>query len=207
MQDAKYASLREEIPPTIYNAQSQDAAPFPQTNFKVRTAAADPAAMIGAVKSAIGEVNRDVSIDFTTLAIKVGKSIARERLLATLSGFFGILALLLAAVGLYGVMTYTVARRRGEIGIRMALGAEQARVLRMVLGEAALLTGAGLVAGVGAAAAVTRFVKSFLYGLAPNDPLVFTAAAAVLAGVAVFAGYLPARRAARLDPMTALREE
>ena len=150
--------------------------------------------MTAAVKAAIGEVNRDVSIEFTTLATKVDESISRERLLATLAGFFGALALLLATVGLYGVMSHNVARRRNEIAIRMALGAERAVVLRMVLGEAALLIGSGMAVGLGLAGAMTRFVASFLYGLAPNDPPTFLLAAA-LAGVGTLAGYLPARRA------------
>jgi putative ABC transport system permease protein len=124
-----------------------------------------------------------------------------------LSGFFGGLALLLATIGLYGVMSYNVARRRNEIGIRMALGAEQARVLRMVLGEVGILVFIGLAVGIVAALATTRFIQSFLYGLAPNDPWVLGSAAAVLALVALIAGYLPALRASRLDPMTALREE
>jgi putative ABC transport system permease protein len=163
--------------------------------------------LTAAVKAAIGEVNRDVSIEFTTLATKVDESISRERLLATLAGFFGALALLLATVGFYGVMSHNVARRRNEIAIRMALGAERAVVLRMVLGEAALLIGIGMAVGLGLAVAMTRFVASFLNGLAPNDPLTFFLAAAALAGVGTLAGYLPARRASRLDPMTALREE
>ena len=127
--------------------------------------------------------------------------------MASLSGAFGILAALLAAIGLYGVMSYNVARRRNEIGIRMALGAEQARVLRMVLGEVSLLIVIGIAAGLGVALATTRFVASFLYGLSPNDPLTLFLAAAALAGVAFVAGYLPARRASLVDPMTALREE
>ncbi len=122
-------------------------------------------------------------------------------------GFFGLLALLLATIGLYGVMSYTVTRRRGEIGIRMALGAEQSRVLRMVLGEVGLLIGVGLVAGIGVTMATTHFVASFLYGVKANDPATLAMSAGALAVVAALAGYLPARRASRVDPMTALREE
>jgi len=142
-----------------------------------------------------------------TFSTQVDESLVRERLLATLSGFFGALALLLATIGLYGVMSYNVARRRNEIGIRMALGAEQSRVLRMVLGEVCLLVFIGLAAGLAATLATTGFVSSFLYGLTPNDPRTLGSAAAILAMVAILAGYLPARRASRLDPMTALREE
>ncbi len=207
VKDAKYEDLRQDVPPTAYRAMSQSDKPRSSTNFEVRTAAGAPAAAISAVKSAIGEVNRDVSLEFKTLAVQVDESLARERLLATLSGFFGALALLLAMIGLYGVMSYNVARRRNEIGIRMALGAEQSRVLRMVLREVAILIGIGLAIGLAAAVATTRFVESFLYGMKPNDPWTLSIAAAVLAAVAALAGFLPARRASRLDPMTALREE
>jgi ABC-type antimicrobial peptide transport system permease subunit len=141
------------------------------------------------------------------LSKQVDESLTRERMLATLSGFFGALALLLATIGLYGVISYNVARRRNEIGIRMALGAEQSRVLRMVLGEVAVLIFCGLAVGLAVTLGTTRFVSSFLYGLRPNDPITIASAAAVLAIVAVVAGYFPARRASRLDPMTALREE
>jgi ABC-type antimicrobial peptide transport system permease subunit len=137
----------------------------------------------------------------------VDQSLNRERLLATLSGFFGILALLLAAIGLYGVMSYTVARRRNEIGIRMALGAEQKVILRMVLREVFVLVAVGMAAGFAAAAASTRLIASMLFDLAPGDPATLTVAGTTLLIVAALAGYLPARRAAKLDPMTTLREE
>jgi putative ABC transport system permease protein len=152
-------------------------------------------------------VNPDVSVRFSTLARQVDDSLSRERLLATLSGFFGALALALAMIGLYGVMSYNVARRRNEIGIRMALGAEQSRVLRMVLREVAILIGIGLVIGLATTIGTTRFVASFLYGMKPNDPWTLSIAAAVLAMVAAIAGFLPARRASKLDPMAALRDE
>jgi ABC-type antimicrobial peptide transport system permease subunit len=139
--------------------------------------------------------------------VQVAESLNRERLLATLSGFFGGLALLLATIGLYGVMSYSVARRRNEIGIRMALGAQQSRVLRMVLGEVTLVVIGGLVVGVGAAIATTRLVATFLYGLQANDPVTVALAVVMLGAVAALAGYLPARRASKLDPMVALREE
>jgi len=208
VKDAKYHALRDEIPPTAYLAVSQ--APFlfqESENFELRVAAGAPTALIPGVKSAIAEVNRDVSLQFSTLATQVDESLIRERLLATLSGFFGALALLLATIGLYGVMSYNVARRRNEIGIRMALGAEQQRVLNMVLREVGILIGIGLAIGTGAALATTRLLESFLYGIKSSDPLTLSLAAAVLALVAAVAGYLPAHRASRLDPMAALREE
>jgi predicted permease len=207
VKDAKYGTLREDILPSAFVAASQDANTRESVTFELRVAAGAPISVISAVKSAVADVNRDVSLQFKSLAVQVDESLGRERLLATLSGFFGALALLLAMIGLYGVMSYNVARRRNEIGIRMALGAEQSRVLRMVLKEVAILIGVGLAIGLGAAIGTTRFVESFLYGMKPNDPWTLTTAAAVLAVVAAFAGFLPARRASRLDPMTALRDE
>jgi putative ABC transport system permease protein len=205
--DAKYGSLRDEPSPFVFIPWSQGGAPGPLTSFELRSAGDTPTALISGVKSAIAGVNRDVSIEFKTLSAKVDDSIERERLLGTLSGLFGAIALVLAIIGLYGVMSYNVARRRNEIGIRMALGAEQARVLRMVLREVSILIGVGLVVGFGAALAATRLVASFLYGLQPNDPWTLGTAAAIVAMVAGSAGYLPARRASRLDLMTAIREE
>jgi predicted permease len=207
VKDAKYGSLRDEPSPFVFIPWSQGGAPGPLTSFELRPAAGAPTTVISGVKAALAKMNPSVSIEFKTLAAKVDGSIERETLLATLSGFFGALALLLATIGLYGVMSYNVARRRNEIGIRMALGAERSRVLRMVLGEVAMLIGAGLVVGCGAALAMTRFVAGFLYQLKPNDPWTLGLAAGILATAAAIAGYIPARRASRLDPMAALREE
>jgi putative ABC transport system permease protein len=202
VKDAKYASLREKPLPTMFIPETQ-VDPRGFANIEIR-ANVD---IVPSVKAAIEAVNRDISLQFAMFTAQVEESLVRERLLATLSGFFGGLALLLAIIGLYGVMSYNVARRRNEIGIRMALGAEQSRVLRMVLGEVGVLVFIGLALGLASALATTRFVQSFLYGLTPNDPRVFGIAVAVLVLVALVAGYLPARRASRLDPMTALREE
>ena len=207
VKDAKYGSLRDEPSPFVFIPWSQGGMPGPLTSFEIRAAGGAPTSLISGVKSAIARVNRDVSVEFKTLAAKVDDSIQREKLLAMLSGFFGVLALVLATIGLYGVMSYNVARRRNEIGIRMALGAQQFRVLRMVLGEVAILIGIGLAVGFGAVLATTRLVASFLYGPHPNDPWTLGLAAVVLAGVALIAGYLPARRASKLDSMAALREE
>jgi predicted permease len=202
VKDAKYASLREKPLPTMFIPEAQ-VGPRGFANIEIR-ANID---VVPSVKAAIEAVNRDISLQVATFTTQVEESLVRERLLATLSGFFGGLALLLAIIGLYGVMSYNVARRRNEIGIRMALGAEQSRVLRMVLREVSTLIFIGLAIGLGITMAATRFVSSFLYGLTPNDPKILGSAAALLALVALGAGYLPARRASRLDPMTALREE
>jgi len=207
VKDAKYRSLRDEPSPFAFIPWSQGGMAGPLTSFELRAAGGAPRALISGVKSAIARVNRDVSIEFETLAGKVSSSIEREKLLAYLSGIFGALALVLAAIGLYGVMSYNVARRRNEIGIRMALGAEQSRVLRMVLGEVAVLIAFGLVVGFGAALTATRLIAIFLYGLQPNDPWTLGTAGVVLTGVALLAGYLPARRASKVDPMAALRDE
>jgi predicted permease len=207
VKDAKYNDLRQEIPPTAYTAWSQTQPLIPFTNMEVRPAGGAPSALIAEVKGAIAKVDGSVSIEFTTLANQVGKTLQRERLLATLAGFFGGLGLLLAVIGLYGVMSYNVARRRSEIGLRMALGAQRYQVLRMVIGEAALLIGSGIAAGLAVTLAAARLVASFLYGVAPNDPLTLSLAAAVLAAAGGLACYWPARRASRLDPMTSLREE
>jgi predicted permease len=206
VRDSKYGSLRENILPSAFVSANQDDDPMFGYDFELRSAGR-PSALIPAAKSAIGEVNRDASLQFKTLAVQVEESLARERLLATLSGFFGFLALALATIGLYGVMSYNIARRRNEIGIRMALGAAQSRVLRMVLREVALLIAMGLAIGLLAVVGTTRFVENFLYGMKANDPWTLAAAAAVLALAAALAGFLPARSASRLDPMNALREE
>jgi len=206
VKDAKYRSLREANLPIVYVPILQQEHFFPFLTLELR-AQASAADLIPSAKSVLEQYDRRMVISFKTLSAQVAESLNRERLLATLSGFFGILALLLAAIGLYGVMSYNVARRRGEIGIRMALGAEQSRVLRLILREVTLVVIAGLIAGSIVAVASTQLVATFLYGLKPRDPMTIALAAVVLAAVAALAGYLPARRASRLDPMIALREE
>ncbi|HEV2688084.1 MAG TPA: ABC transporter permease [Bryobacteraceae bacterium] len=205
VKDAKYSDLRQEIPPTAYTSWSQTHFPF--TNMEVRAVGRAPSAVIGEVKGAIASVDGSAPIEFTSLANQTARTLQREQLLATLAGFFGGLALLLAIIGLYGVMSYNVTRRRSEIGIRMALGAEKYQVLRMVMAEVAVLIGAGIAVGLGVTLAATRLLARFLYGVRPNDPLTLLLAAGVLAAAAGAAGYWPARRAARVDPMTSLREE
>jgi predicted permease len=206
VKDAKYRSLREDTLPVAYKPMLEAPKPGPYVVFELR-AQGSAADLIPGVKKTLDDVNRDVVLNFQTLSVQVAESLNRERLLATLSGFFGALALVLASIGLYGVMSYNVARRRGEIGIRMALGAEQGRVLRMVLREVAWMILGGVIAGSAAALATTQLVSTFLYGLNARDPVILLLAAVVLAAVAALAGYLPARRASRLDPMAALREE
>jgi predicted permease len=167
---------------------------------------------LGELTRAVGNELRAIDPDIlltniATLSERVDQSLLQERLVATLSLFFGLLALLLACIGLYGVMAYDVARRTPEIGIRMALGASAGYVVQLVLHETLWLVGSGLVIGLGAALAATRWVKTLLFGLPPHDPLTIGLAVLVLLTIAAVAGYLPARKAARVDPLVALRHE
>jgi putative ABC transport system permease protein len=168
----------------------------------------DPASMAPAVRAAVRSVDPNLPIlDMTTMEAQVSTSLVQQRLLAILSSFFGALALGLAAIGLYGVLSYGVSQRSSEIGIRMALGAQRGGIVRMILGETARMVLMGIVAGLGIALAAGRMIRSMLYGVTPADPLSLAAVIAILAGVALVAGFLPARRAAMVEPMTALREE
>jgi putative ABC transport system permease protein len=206
VKDAKYESLRDDIPPTAYFPITQLKRLGEDTSFEVRTAAR-PSSVARTAESAITGVNKSISLGFRTLSQQVGDSLVQERLLATLSGFFGALALLLSMIGLYGVLSYTVTQRQKEIGIRMALGAAPNSILRLVLGDVARVLAVGLLCGTIIALTTARFVQKMLFGLEPRDATTLALAIGVLAGVALFAGYLPARRASRLDPMAVLREE
>jgi ABC-type antimicrobial peptide transport system permease subunit len=176
-------------------------------NFVVRFSG-PASAVVPQVRQVITQTNRNLAIDdVVSLSDHIGRSLVQQKLVARLASFFGLLALLLACVGLYGVMSYGVARRTNEIGIRMALGARGVSVLWLVLREALLLVVIGLVIGLVVALMVTKTAASLLYELKPNDPLTIALATLLLATIAVLAGYFPARRAARVDPMVALREE
>ena len=165
-------------------------------------------AVVPQVRQTIKQINRNLPVDdVVSLEDHVGRSLVQQKLIARLASFFGLLALLLACVGLYGVMSYGVARRTNEIGIRMALGAQGRSVLWLVLREALVLVVIGLMVGVLASLALTKTAESLLYELKPNDPLTIALATMILTAVALIAGYLPARRAARVDPMVALRDE
>jgi predicted permease len=204
VKDALYARLREGNVATAFAPSSQDAKTPPSTTLLLRSAI-PAASLVPSVKQSLAAMDSRISVTFKTLDTQVRESILQERLLATLSSFFGGLALLLASVGLYGVISYMVGRRRNEIGIRMALGS--GAVLWLVLREVALLLAAGIVMGSGAALATTSLVRKMLFGVMPNDAGTIAMAAAVLLAIAGAAGFVPARRASSLHPMEALREE
>ena len=204
--DTKYTDLREPFTPLAFLATSQEAEPDTALQVVLRSAA--PLATITAEASAaIASFSPAIVVQFQTMESQVRDSLLRERLMATLSGFFGGLAALIATIGLYGVMSYMVARRRNEIGIRIALGADRARVVRMVMREAAVLLTAGVLVGLVVAVLAARTATKLLFGLQPGDPATLTMAAVGLGLVAMLASYLPALRASRLEPTEALREE
>ena len=206
VKDAKYAAVDEGLTLTVYVACAQDSEPWPWVNFEVR-AAGPVETFIPAVRAAIGEINRGISLEFRNFETQVNESLLQPRMVALLSAFFGGLALLLAMIGLYGVTAYGVARRQAEIGIRMALGAQPGSLVWLVLREVAAVLAIGTVLGLGASLAAGRLVESLLYGVKPHDAAPLAIAAVVLGIATGIAAYLPAQRAARLDPMTALREE
>jgi ABC-type antimicrobial peptide transport system permease subunit len=158
------------------------------------------------VAAALTAVDRDLAFTFRPLQDRIDASLTRERLVALLSGFFGALALLLAGLGLYGVTSYAVATRRAEIGIRMALGAEPAGVVRMVLERVFLLVALGVIIGTVVSVWSSQFIASLLYGLQPRDVVTLASAAVALSAVGALAGWLPAYRASRIDPAEVLRD-
>lgn len=203
--DAKYSRLRGQTPPTAYTPYLQETPG--QMNFEVRTVG-EPAMMAAAIRDAVRDVDSNLPMFAVKTQIEQSDELVREeRLFASLSSFFGLLALLLACIGLYGVMSYGVARRTNEIGIRMALGATTTGVTRMVMRETAVVVLIGIAVGLGASLATTGLISSMLFGLRPTDPITIAAAVLLMSGVAAVAGYLPARTAARVDPMIALRYE
>ncbi|HJR59229.1 MAG TPA: ABC transporter permease [Vicinamibacterales bacterium] len=206
VQNAAYGSLREPLSPTIYFPVSQRTEPLTSINLSVRSSSGSPALLIKPLAAAIGGANRGLAFSFRPLAEQVNASLIQERLVAMLSGFFGGLALVLAGLGLYGVTSYAVSRRRTELGIRMALGAAPGGVVRLVLRRVAALVTLGIIVGGAAALYASTFVSTLLYGLEPRDPVTFSGAAVILAAIGALAGWIPARRASRIDPAVVLRQ-
>jgi putative ABC transport system permease protein len=210
VRDTVYVSVRDGVRPTVYVPLAQPDAvgrgPTANVNISVRVSDGSPAVLAPRVAAALAAVDRDLALTFRPLQDRIDASLTRERLVALLSGFFGALALLLAALGLYGVTSYAVTRRRAEIGIRMALGAEPAGVLRLVLARMFVLVALGVIIGAAVSVWSSQFLASLLYGLQPRDVVTLVSAALTLSAVGGLAGWLPAYRASRIDPAEVLRE-
>jgi predicted permease len=202
VRDTKYMDLRQDIDATFYSPQTAGAA-----SFELR-AAGEPRAILPAIRKVVARVNSNLPLsNVETESEQVDQLLFQQRLIARLFGFFGMLAMLLACIGLYGLLSYEGCRRTHEIGIRMALGASQGEVLKLVVGQGFALVLIGVCLGDAGALALTRFLSSLLYGVKPTDPLTLTAASLILTGVALLACYIPARRATKVDPIVALRYE
>jgi len=207
VQDAAYRAVRDPIPPVLYLPLLQAHRDGPgRLSLSVRAASGSPALLTRSLAAAISQEDPDLSLTFRPLTAFVDGALVRERLLAMLSGFFGGLALLLAGIGLYGMTSYSVSRRRAEIGIRMALGAHSSRVVALMFRKIAWPLGVGLVAGGALSYWASQYVATLLYNLDARDPATFIGAALFLSAVSAIAAWLPARRAARIDPARVLRE-
>jgi predicted permease len=204
--DTRYNDLRSEIPPMTFAPAAQFPAPGPWTHVMIRSDLA-PSALDAAIKQTIGTKYPNVIVETEEFQPEIRDGLLQERLMALLSGFFGVLAVLLSVIGLYGIMSYTVVMRRSEIGIRMALGASRPTVIGMILSQTLRMLAVGVGAGLLLALFAIRGAGSLLFGLKPNDPLTFACASGLLALVALVASFLPARKASRIDPMVALRYE
>ncbi len=206
VRNTKYYELREDFVPIAFLPVAQEENPGNGGTWVVRTAGR-PQDALHALKDAVAAVNPSFVLEFKVMTEQIAESLQRDRLMAVLAGSFGVLAGVLAAIGLYGVIAYMVARRQNEIGVRMALGADRASVIRLVLREAMMLLAAGLVIGIGLALWAGQAATKLLFGLKANDEATFVAASVLLAVAAAAAGYVPARRASTMDPMDALRVE
>jgi predicted permease len=205
VRDARYFDLKKDVEPMIYQPAFREW--FGDAQLCVRTTG-DPNRLVETIRQRMQQIDPAVVItDSHTMEDNLNRNLAQERFVATLGGFFGVVSLLLAAIGLYGVMSQTVTRRTREIGIRMALGAEARRVMWLVLRDASLMVLTGAAGGAAAAVALTRYTESMLFGIKPHDPITLIAAFAVLLCVTALAGFFPAHRATRVEPMQALRNE
>jgi putative ABC transport system permease protein len=208
VKDSVYNDMHEPMVPVMYFPHAQIEAPFayPGVTFLIRSRGG-MTGLLNSVRDSIISVNPQIDIDFKLLRTQIRETLTQDELMATLCGFFGALAVLLAAIGLYGVISYTVAQRTNEIGIRMALGAQRSGVIRLILGEVSILIGIGIAVGVGFTLAGGRATGSLLFGLKADDPLTLALTIILLAAIGLVASFFPARRASRLDPMVALRYE
>jgi putative ABC transport system permease protein len=209
--DAVYLSVRDGARPTVYIPLAQrdaggSTALTATVTISVRSSAGSPASLAPGVAAALLAADRHLAFTFRPLQDRVDASLTQERVVALLAGFFGVLALLLAALGLYGVTSYAVARRRAEIGIRMALGADPAGVVRLVLVRVCVLVALGVTIGTAASVWSSQFLASLLYDLHPRDAATLVSAAVTLTAVGAIAGWLPAYRASRIDPAQVLRD-
>jgi predicted permease len=205
--DTKYSSQRDQLEPIFYTCWLQEPQVIQSMCFALRTAG-DPASLAASVREAVKEVDPGLPVtDIKTQMAQADETLTHERTFAKLLSLFGGIALVLAAIGLYGVLAYSVTQRTGEIGIRIALGARTGNVLRMVIWQGMKLVIVGLVAGALGSFAAKKVVASQLYGVGPSDPVTLAGVAILLAAVAVLACVVPARRAASVDPVTALRYE
>jgi predicted permease len=206
VKDAKYSDVKDEIPPLFFEPYRQDDG-IGALSYYVRTAG-DPNAVLRAVPRVVAQLDPNLPVEsLMSLPQQVRENVYLDRMISTLSAAFAALATLLAAVGLYGVLAYTVAQRTREIGVRMALGADARNVRRLVLGQVGRMILVGGAIGIGAALLLGRYAKSLLYGLQGWDPVILVVAPLLLGAVAMGAGYLPALRASKVNPMTALRHE
>jgi putative ABC transport system permease protein len=207
-EDMKYAELREEFAPLVYLPDSQTPASEIESHTILMIRSDTPVeVLVPEIRQRLLAINPELVLRFSRMKDDVAEGLVAERLMAVLAGFFAVLAIVLAVVGLYGVIAFMVARRTNEIGIRMALGADRARILMMIMREVAAICAVGLLVGLGLALAAAPAIRSLLYGLRPTDPATLAVAAAGISAFAVLASLLPALRAAQLDPMDALHEE
>jgi cell division protein FtsX len=203
--DQKYLDIREAQPKILFKASSQDAVPGTTRRYVIRSTE-PPQQSIAAITAAVGAFDPTATIRYAMLDRQVDEAMLQERLMARLSAIFGAVALLLAVVGLYGVVSYTVASRRAEIGVRVALGASRPRILLMILGDVGKILIAGIVVGTGLALGASRGIDSLLYGLDASDPMTLLMSAGMLIVAGLLSAAWPAKRAASLDPVSALRE-
>jgi putative ABC transport system permease protein len=206
VKDSVYNDMHKPVVPVMYFPRSQMEKAPADVTFLIRSQLG-MASLLNSLKSTIAGVNPEIDIEFKVLRTQIRESLVQDELMATLCGFFGALAVLLAAIGLYGVISYTVAQRTNEIGVRMALGAQRSGVIGLILGEVAVLIAIGVVVGLGLTLAGTKAASSLLFGLKPRDPLTLVLAIVILVAIGFGASFIPARRATRIDPMVALRYE